>query len=97
MAARVTPLAQKLVCKIEHDWWSVILSSNLKFIYNETVVSWSPLILWCFQPEQRSKLDPSDDSLFYDVPRLVTHVDEGFIQRLTDLVPRATAAEQPYF
>ncbi len=37
------------------------------------------------QPEQRSKLDPTDDSLFYDVPRLVTHVDNGFIQRLTDL------------
>jgi SAM-dependent methyltransferase len=37
------------------------------------------------QPEQRSKLDPTDDRLFYDVPRLVTHVDDGFIQRLTDL------------
>jgi len=43
------------------------------------------LDLMVLQPEQRSKLDPSDDSLFYDVPRLVTHVDEGFIQRLTDL------------
>lgn len=37
------------------------------------------------QPEQRSKLDPTDDGRFYDVPRLVTHVDDGFIQRLTDL------------
>lgn len=37
------------------------------------------------QPGQRAKLDPTDDSLFYDVPRLVTHVDSGFIQRLTDL------------
>ena len=37
------------------------------------------------QPEQRSKLDPTDDRLFYDVPRLVTHVDDGFIQQLTDL------------
>lgn len=35
--------------------------------------------------EQRSKLDPSDDTLFYDYPRFVTHVDEGFIQKLTDL------------
>jgi SAM-dependent methyltransferase len=41
-----------------------------------------PMLL---QPEQRSKLDPTDDSLFYDVPRLVTHVDDSFIQRLTDL------------
>lgn len=37
------------------------------------------------QPEQRTKLDPSDDAYFYDMPRFVTHVDEGFIQRLTDL------------
>ncbi|MGQ9838696.1 MAG: class I SAM-dependent methyltransferase [Cyanobacteriota bacterium] len=34
---------------------------------------------------QRSKLDPSDDSLFYDYPRFVTHVDSGFIGQLTDL------------
>ncbi len=35
--------------------------------------------------DQRAKLDPSDDSLFYDVPRFVTHVDEGFIAHLTEL------------
>jgi SAM-dependent methyltransferase len=35
--------------------------------------------------EQRSKLDPSDDALFYDVPRFVTHVDQGFIDRLGQL------------
>lgn len=35
--------------------------------------------------DQRTKLDPSDDALFYDMPRFVTHVDEGFIQQLTDL------------
>ena len=34
---------------------------------------------------QRTKLDPSDDALFYDSPRFVTHVDEGFIAQLTDL------------
>ena len=34
---------------------------------------------------QRTKLDDADDTLFYDVPRFVTHVDEGFIQQLTDL------------
>ncbi|MGB5633030.1 MAG: class I SAM-dependent methyltransferase [Waterburya sp.] len=37
------------------------------------------------RPEQRSKLDPANDLDFYDAPRLVTHVDEGFIDRLTNL------------
>jgi SAM-dependent methyltransferase len=37
------------------------------------------------QPNQRIKLDESDDTLFYSFPRFVTHVDEGFIQQLTDL------------
>jgi hypothetical protein len=37
------------------------------------------------QPTQRTKMDESDDRLFYDFPRFVTHVDEGFIQQLTDL------------
>ena len=37
------------------------------------------------QPNQRIKLDDSDDQLFYSYPRFVTHVDEGFIQQLTDL------------
>ena len=36
-------------------------------------------------PAQRDKLDATDDALFYDAPRFVTHVDEGFIQQLTDL------------
>jgi SAM-dependent methyltransferase len=36
-------------------------------------------------PHQRQKLDESSDDLFYQVPRLVTHVDDGFIQRLTVL------------
>jgi SAM-dependent methyltransferase len=35
--------------------------------------------------EQRSKLDDTNDTFFYGVPRFVTHVDEGFIQQLTDL------------
>ncbi len=34
---------------------------------------------------QRTKLDDTDDTLFYDAPRFVTHVDEGFIQQLTNL------------
>jgi SAM-dependent methyltransferase len=37
------------------------------------------------QPTQRTKLDDSDDTLFYDYPRFVTHVDNSFIQQLTDL------------
>lgn len=37
------------------------------------------------QPNQRLKLDSSDDTQFYSLPRFVTHVDEGFIQQLTDL------------
>ncbi|MCU0569593.1 MAG: class I SAM-dependent methyltransferase [Oculatellaceae cyanobacterium Prado106] len=36
-------------------------------------------------PTQRTKLDESDDGLFYDYPRFVTHVDDGFIQQLTEL------------
>ncbi|MBD2665289.1 hypothetical protein B6N60_00111 [Richelia sinica FACHB-800] len=37
------------------------------------------------RPDQRLKLDDSDDKLFYAYPRFVTHVDVGFIQQLTDL------------
>jgi len=37
------------------------------------------------QPTQRTRLDESDDELFYSDPRFVTHVDEGFIQQLTAL------------
>jgi SAM-dependent methyltransferase len=34
---------------------------------------------------QRQKLDDSNDRAFYDTPRFVTHVDPGFIDRLTNL------------
>jgi len=37
------------------------------------------------RPNQRTKLDDTDDSLFYSFPRFVTHVDDRFIQQLTDL------------
>ena len=37
------------------------------------------------RPEQRSKLDDTNDLDFYDSPRLVTHVDRGFIDRLSGL------------
>jgi SAM-dependent methyltransferase len=35
--------------------------------------------------DERQKIDPTDDRDFYHQPRLVTHVDGGFIDRLTDL------------
>lgn len=37
------------------------------------------------RPNQRTKLDDTNDRQFYAYPRFVTHVDEGFIQQLTDL------------
>ena len=37
------------------------------------------------RPEQRTKLDDTNDLNFYDLPRFVTHVDDGFIDRLTNL------------
>lgn len=37
------------------------------------------------RPNQRGKLDDTNDLDFYSVPRLVTHVDENFIDRLTNL------------
>ncbi len=36
-------------------------------------------------PEQRQKLDGGNDREFYTTPRFVTHVDVGFIDRLTSL------------
>ncbi|MEL4897885.1 class I SAM-dependent methyltransferase [Crocosphaera sp. Alani8] len=36
-------------------------------------------------PHQREKLDPGNDREFYAFPRFVTHVDEGFIDQLTNL------------
>ena len=36
-------------------------------------------------PEQRSKLDPTNDNDFYTYPRFVTHVDDSFIAQLTEL------------
>ena len=37
------------------------------------------------RPEQRTKLDRTEDTLFYSFPRFVTHVDKGFIEQLTNL------------
>ena len=37
------------------------------------------------RPEQRTKLDDTSDRDFYGLPRFVTHVDDSFIDRLTNL------------
>lgn len=37
------------------------------------------------RPEHRTKLDETDDQLFYQTPRFVTHVDDSFIEQLTEL------------
>ncbi|MEO0536643.1 MAG: class I SAM-dependent methyltransferase [Cyanobacteria bacterium P01_A01_bin.123] len=37
------------------------------------------------KPAQRQKLDDTSDTLFYSAPRFVTHVDQGFIDHLSDL------------
>lgn len=34
---------------------------------------------------ERTKLDTGDDRGFYDVPRLVKHVDDGFLDQVTEL------------
>lgn len=34
------------------------------------------------QPHQRTKLDETQDDLFYEAPRFVTHVDDKFIEQL---------------
>lgn len=47
-----------------------------------------PIHVMPLHPQQRAKLDPSDDALFYRAPRFVTHVDPAFIARLTDLYRR---------
>ena len=36
-------------------------------------------------PQQREKLDPGNDQEFYNYPRFVTHVDQGFIDQLSNL------------
>ncbi|XWK89815.1 MAG: methyltransferase domain-containing protein [Phormidium sp.] len=49
------------------------------------------------RPNQRTKLDDTDDSLFYSFPRFVTHVDDGFIQKLTDLYQERLKANTRIF
>ena len=47
------------------------------------LLSEEPIVL--LNPEQRSKLDPTNDNDFYAYPRFVTHVDDSFITQLTEL------------
>jgi hypothetical protein len=49
------------------------------------------------KPEQRQKLDSGNDREFYSVPRFVTHVDEGFIDRLTTLYRERLKPEMHIF
>lgn len=37
------------------------------------------------RPEHRKKIDETDDLIFYEIPRFVTHVDAPFLQQLTEL------------
>lgn len=41
---------------------------------------------------ERTKLDSSDDRLFYSQPRFTTHVDDGFLEQLTELYRRLIPA-----
>lgn len=49
------------------------------------------------KPEQRQKLDGGNDREFYSVPRFVTHVDEGFIDRLTNLYRERLTSQMRIF
>ena len=42
-------------------------------------------IIMLLRPEQRKKLDETEDSFFYSFPRFVNHVDDNFINQLTEL------------
>jgi SAM-dependent methyltransferase len=46
---------------------------------------------------QREKLDTRPDASFYDSPRYVTHADEGFLDRLTDLYDSEIPADARVF
>lgn len=39
---------------------------------------------WPFRPEDFLRYDESDDSVFYDSPRFVYHIDEGAVKALTE-------------
>ncbi len=39
---------------------------------------------WPFRPEDFLRYDESDDSVFYDAPRFVYHIDDGAVKALTE-------------
>lgn len=43
---------------------------------------WPPT--WPYSPDDFTRLDESDDGIFYDQPRFVTHIDDPCIQALTE-------------
>jgi SAM-dependent methyltransferase len=49
------------------------------------------------KPEQRQKIDDGNDRDFYNTPRFVTHVDAGFIDRLTSLYRERLAPNTQIF
>jgi SAM-dependent methyltransferase len=57
----------------------------------------SAIIAVMLNPVQRTKLDDTNDTNFYSYPRFVTHVDEGFIQQLTDLYQETLAPNTRIF
>ncbi len=51
-------------------------------VRTERIIDSKSMVL---RPQERTKLDETEDRDFYAFPRFVTHVDEGFIDRLTQL------------
>jgi len=41
-----------------------------------------------FPPEFFGRIDDSDDELFYSVPRLVVHIDDGAIAKVSEIYAR---------
>lgn len=62
--------------------WDLAISI-ISYPRNGLLERFNPEML--LRPEERTKLDANADSVFYAFPRLVTHVDEGFIQQLSAL------------
>ena len=52
--------------------------------YNRIPAPYSPPML-ILRPEERTKIDRTNDTDFYAFPRFVTHVDANFIDQLTNL------------
>jgi SAM-dependent methyltransferase len=57
----------------------------VRIVKVDKVLYYLALLNMLLNPTQRQKLDGGNDREFYDVPRFVTHVDAGFIDRLTSL------------